>query len=63
MKKYRWLITISFLVAALVCYSIGFSVGFGGFLILGIIFELLFWVNILKPRKSLVNEKNNIDAD
>jgi len=56
MRKYRWLITISFLVAAVVCYGIGFSVGFGTFLFLGIIFEILFWINVLKPRKNIVDK-------
>jgi hypothetical protein len=63
MKKFRWLITLSFLAAALVCYSVGLSVGFTSFLVLGIVFELLFWFNLLKPNKQQADDTININAD
>ena len=57
MKKYRWQMTIFFLLAAGVCYGIQFLLGFGVFLVVGIIFEILFWVNVFKTQKN-TDEKN-----
>ncbi len=42
----KWLILILLLLGAAVSYSSGFSEGTWGFIILGAIFELSFWVGL-----------------
>ena len=47
----RWLVLTLLIVAAIACYSVGFVAGFGFFLFVGVVFELMFWV-------KLINRKN-----
>lgn len=46
--RYRLSITFSCLIAALLCYALGATVGFGIFIGAGALFELAFWVRIFK---------------
>jgi hypothetical protein len=52
MKKHRWLILIVCSLAALACYSIGFAIGLGFFVVAGVGFELAFWFNLLKRKNN-----------
>lgn len=48
MKQWqKWLILIALLVAALVCYRVGFSSGVIAVLVIGTLFELAFWIGLL----------------
>ncbi len=44
----RWGLTILCLVAALGCYGLGIPAGSAIFLLLGVIFEIVFWVRLYK---------------
>ncbi|MEM7358371.1 MAG: hypothetical protein AAF431_04710 [Pseudomonadota bacterium] len=44
----RWLILSLLIGAAVLCYIIGFTPGMGLFLILGMVFELSFWVKVFR---------------
>lgn len=49
---YKWAIMISFIVAALVCYGIGFSGGAVGFAIAGVLFEMMFWSGLIVAKRE-----------
>lgn len=49
----RWLILTLLLMAAVGCYLVGFNIGFGLFLFLGAAFELVFWVELFRGKKSI----------
>ena len=44
--------------AAMACYAFGVPVGGFAFLVLGLIFEGLFWVGIFGRKKSPVNHES-----
>ncbi len=44
--SFRIPIFVLFLIAALVCYQIGFALGIIAIVLLGAVFELLFWVGV-----------------
>lgn len=44
----RWLVLTLLIVAAVACYSVGFTPGMGLFLILGVVFELSFWLKLFR---------------
>ncbi len=44
-------ILLALLVAALVCYGVGMTVGAGILIGLGIMFELSFWVRLLRKKR------------
>lgn len=46
------LVLALFLIAAIVCYVIGFPAGIGGFILAGIAFEGLFWFGILGRKRN-----------
>jgi len=47
-KKFKWLV-LSFLMAGcILCYIIGFRVGFVAALVLGVILEACFWIGLFK---------------
>ncbi|SET83870.1 hypothetical protein [Thalassotalea agarivorans] len=48
----RFLILLTLIILALICYTRGFAIGGGFFLILGAIFELGFWVGIFNYGKK-----------
>jgi len=48
--SYRWAILILLLIGALGFYLIGGIRGAGLFIIIGLVFELLFWVGIFKTK-------------
>lgn len=50
--QYRWLIVFFCLIAALVSYGVGSSTGIFLFVILGFIFEMLFWFKLYPRKKS-----------
>jgi hypothetical protein len=39
------------LAAAGISYVVGFAAGVGIFVVLGVIFELSFWIGLFKPRR------------
>ena len=47
----RHLITLACLVAAFAAYSIGWGRGITVFVVIGIIFEGIFWVRLLRKKK------------
>ena len=49
---YRWSILIFLIIAAIGCYAMGFIAGAGFFIIIGLIFELLFWLGLFKSYKN-----------
>ncbi len=53
-RHQRALTTLLCLVAALSCYGLGLPNGTAGFVIAGILFELLFWLRLLRraPNRS-----------
>ncbi|MBT0586006.1 hypothetical protein [Alteromonas oceanisediminis] len=51
MAKYRYLIAVVFLVAALSAYSFGIQKGVFLFVILGFIFEGCFWLGLFKRKR------------
>jgi len=51
-KAPRWLILTLLIIAAVVCYMLGFQIGLGLFLFLGAAFELAFWFKLFKREKS-----------
>jgi len=48
----RWLILTLLLIATVACYFVGFMIGVGVFLAIGIIFELVFWLKLFKRNKK-----------
>jgi hypothetical protein len=54
----RYLTLFLLLVAASVSYAVGFIVGFGLFIAVGVVFELVFWWRLLadKRRRALVRK-------
>ena len=46
----RWLILLASLLLALVFYFVGSATGTVFFLVVGLAFELAFWIGLLKPR-------------
>lgn len=51
-KLIRWLTGLIFLIIALVFYTRGVAVGGTLFLLLGLIFEFLFWRKLFAKEKS-----------
>ncbi|WP_345335708.1 hypothetical protein [Ferrimonas pelagia] len=51
-KGMRWLITLSLLGAALLCYAMGSEAGAVSLLILGAVFEGAFWWRLCSGRRS-----------
>jgi hypothetical protein len=49
--KPRWLTLLLLVTAALVCYAIGSIAGLTFFIILGLGFELYFWVKVFGGKK------------
>ena len=47
-KLYKWLFILFCFIAAIASYSAGSVRGFGVFIILGVLFEMGFWIGILK---------------
>lgn len=43
---------VLFLVSALICYQIGFALGIIAIVLLGVVFELLFWVGVFNFNKK-----------
>jgi hypothetical protein len=50
-EQSRWIILALLISAAIGCYLIGFKPGFGFFLVLGVGFELAFWLKLFKRKK------------
>ena len=46
----RYWLLLALVAAAVVCYGVGFTAGFGLFLAAGVIFELAFWYQLIKRR-------------
>ena len=55
-----WLVLTVLLVAALLSYAIGFMPGFGVFIILGVVFELGFWIGLFNRQNSSNNERSDL---
>ena len=51
-KLPRWTTAVLLFGAAAVCYTIGFTPGFGVFLALGLLFELGFWFKVFERDKN-----------
>ena len=49
--KYRWHITIGLFALAGICYLIGSVVGLRMFLVLGLVFEMGFWLRLFKMNR------------
>ena len=47
-RKNRLLITCSFMLAACVCYLIGYTPGLNLFFLVGAIFETVFWIRLFR---------------
>ena len=47
----RHLITATFLMAALLCYAIGSNFGVIFFVAVGVVFEAIFWLRLIKRRR------------
>jgi hypothetical protein len=47
----RYLTLLLLLAAAAISYAIGFAAGVWLFLVVGVIFELSFWVGLFTPRR------------
>lgn len=52
-KTPRWLVLTLLFGAAALSYLAGFMAGFGLFLILGLLFEIGFWVNLFRRTKKI----------
>lgn len=52
----RYSILVALIVAAAASYSVGFMAGLGFFVAAGVIFELVFWVEVLKRKRALDRE-------
>ena len=46
----RYWILLALISAAVVCYSVGFTVGLGLLVAAGLIFELAFWFELIRRR-------------
>jgi len=55
---HKWLIIAALLFAALTSYSYGFSEGVFIFIVLGAVFELAFWFEILSEKQPANNSTN-----
>ncbi len=53
---YRWSILILLITAAIGCYAIGFIAGAGLFIVIGLVFEFLFWAGIFSATKKRQNK-------
>ena len=47
----RVLLALFFLMAAVACYIVGMNAGGFAFILVGLVFEVLFWVGVF-PRKE-----------
>ena len=52
----RWLILLGLIIAAAISYSIGFMRGVMIFVVLGILFELAFWVGLFRSDPKQTGE-------
>lgn len=48
----QYLITVGFLVAALICYVAGASIGAIALATAGLLLEAIFWIRVLIARRS-----------
>lgn len=46
------IVTLLVLLAALGCYAAGFALPATLLLVLGVIFELVFWVRLMRPKQQ-----------
>ena len=51
-KLYKWIILLSLIFAALACYGLGIDSGFVGFVMAGVLFEMMFWFGLLSFKKK-----------
>jgi len=51
-QLYRWILVFVFLLAALASYSAGSSTGVFLFVILGLVFECMFWFKLFPTKKK-----------
>ena len=49
----RTLTAVFFLFAAIACYAFGVPAGGAAFIVLGIIFEGLFWIGVFGQKKKI----------
>jgi hypothetical protein len=59
---YKWLFITFCLIAAIASYSAGSVRGFGLFMVLGMLFELGFWIGVFKI-KTKNPTSNNVDKE
>jgi len=48
----RFIVLLMLILAAIACYSAGFNAGLWGFLVLGGVLELTFWLGIMGVDKE-----------
>ncbi len=56
-SKFRWSVVIASIIGFLTCYSIGFVEAAVGFIVMGVLFELLFWFSIVDLFKKVRKPK------
>ncbi|NWO06925.1 MAG: hypothetical protein HLX50_14875 [Alteromonadaceae bacterium] len=49
----RVLLTLFFLMAAVACYIFGMNAGGFAFILVGLVFEVLFWVGVFTRKENL----------
>jgi len=55
----RGIILVILMIATIICYVFSNSTGLWGFIILGALFELAFWLGLFSNKVSETNEQNN----
>ena len=56
---YRVIILLAFLIAAIGCYATGLTVGGTIFLLLGVVFEGLFWMGLFWRKRIKLTRCND----
>ncbi len=52
---HKWIVLVTLLLAALISYAYGFSEGVAIFIVLGVIFELAFWIGAISKSHQQVD--------
>ncbi|MBL4661121.1 MAG: hypothetical protein JKY19_12255 [Alcanivoracaceae bacterium] len=62
-KLYKWLFILFCFIAAIASYLAGSVRGFGIFIVLGVLFEMGFWIGILKIKTTRSNDTKEAEEE
>lgn len=51
-RLHKWALLVLILIAALACYMLGFGKGAVGFVIMGVLLEMVFWFTAFSSDKK-----------